>query len=238
MIQVLRTPAPAASTPRPRPAGATPAVGLGLCLLASALGGCAAGTTDRLLGAVTGTNLAVTSTASGSTFAPDLPVAVYRSRDADRADVVLTDIPLERLTGASSAGLTGTVIHLQIFVSPEAGATPIEATAFNATVRQIVLVDGVAGVYGGGGFVTTTSFGGGSVAGRVRDVSLRLIRVGGVAGASSGATPAAAFADPIGNGTLKGTFRATLDESAAAAATAWVRDLVLRADPLAPAAEP
>lgn len=216
MIPILRTQLPSRSA-------------FNACwLLAAALslplmGGCRVGLTDTLLTAVTGTQLELVSTDSGSTFSPALPHCVYRYRDADNADIFLSDIPFDRLGGdgesADGSGLSGTVVHIHIFLTPEAGQTPIESTAFNATVRQFILIDGVAGLYAGGGFVTSGSFGGGSVAGRVRDVSLRLVRAGGP------------FTDPLGTASLTGTFRATLDEPAAAAAHAWTRSIALRAGP-------
>jgi hypothetical protein len=82
-------------------------------------------------------------------------LAVYAAQDRNTADLYLTDLPMERLSAEDDtlAGLSGTIVHVSIFLVPTAGRTPIDVTAVNASIRQVVIADGVVGVYSGGGFV-------------------------------------------------------------------------------------
>lgn len=149
------------------------------------------------------------SGADGShTFAPDYSTAAYRSLDADTYDVFLSDLPRERLTNPSDllAGESGNIVHVHIFLTPDAGSTPIDSTACNFTVRHLVLAGGTAdapvlGLYAGGGFVATQgSLIGGSISGAVSAASERLSR------------STSAFKDLLGSATLSGRFAASEDE--------------------------
>jgi hypothetical protein len=170
------------------------------------------------------------SGADGShTFAPDYSTAAYRSVDADTFDVFLSDIPRERLANPNDllAGASGNLVHVHIFLTPDAGNTPIDSTACNFTVRHLVLAGGTAdapvmGLYAGGGFVATApSLMGGSINGAVSAASERLCR----------STPA--FKDLLGSATLSGRFAASEDEHLADAMSGKLEMLVSRLPALA-----
>lgn len=108
---------------------------------------------------------------------PDLPIRLYRFVDKNSADVILTDVALDRLTDPSAAPPTGTIVHVQFFIHPRPGRTPIESTACSATVQHLVLARGQVGVYAGAGFLLPDGapgdrFFGGSIA----SARLRLTR--------------------------------------------------------------
>lgn len=150
-------------------------------------------------------SISTVSVITGKYIEGDLPSAVYTMPDEFTADVYLTNLPISRLGDASDnlADLSGTVVHIHVFLVPAAGKTPIAQHAVNASVRQLVLSSGQAGLYSGGGFVFTDEPGDSSYAASVRDSSMRL------AVASPG------FVDQLGQANLTGGFNATLDDKAA-----------------------
>jgi len=95
----------------------------------------------------------VDSQVSDTGLRPQLPIRLYRFIDKNSADVILTDIPLERLTDKSKAPPTGHIVHVQLFLNPRPGRTPIEQTACSATVQHLILARGQVGVYTGAGFL-------------------------------------------------------------------------------------
>jgi hypothetical protein len=160
------------------------------------------------------------SAADGSkTFAPGLTTGAYIAADSDTADVYLSDLPPERFTNRADtlAGATGNIVHIHIFLVPDAGSTPIDDTACNFTVRHLVLSGGtpqapVLGLYAGGGFLIPSgtfgaieSFGSGRISGTVSAASQRLSR------------STAGFIDLLGTARLSGSFNAQDDESLAKA---------------------
>jgi hypothetical protein len=190
--------------------------------LAAGLGGC------TLLHPESGGVLTVSAADGSKTFAPGLTTGAYIASDADTADVFLSDLPPERFTDPRDtlAGATGNIVHLHIFLVPDAGQTPIDNTACNFTVRHLVLSGGspnapILGLYAGGGFLmpsgplgTISSFGGGRLAGTVSAASQRLGR----------STPG--FTDLLGPAKLSGRFGATDDEELAKAMSAKFEALV------------
>lgn len=70
----------------------------------------------------------------------------------------LTDVPIERLRRiarqgrADRADLEGMVIHVELLWPPKAGATPMDSSATNVSIRHVMLVDGEVGIYAGAGF--------------------------------------------------------------------------------------
>ncbi|GAB4382565.1 MAG: hypothetical protein Kow0022_00370 [Phycisphaerales bacterium] len=95
----------------------------------------------------------VQSQAFDSGLKPDLSIRLYRFVDKNTADVILTDVPLDRLTDPSAPPPTGSLVHVQFFIHPRPGRTPIESTACSATVQYLVLARGQVGVYAGAGFL-------------------------------------------------------------------------------------
>lgn len=150
-------------------------------------------------------SISTVSVITGKYIEGDLPTAVYTMPDEFTADVYLTNLPISRLsdTNDTLADLTGTVVHIHVFLVPAAGKTPIAQHAVNASVRQLVVSNGQAGIYSGGGFVFTDEPGDSSYAASVRDSSMRL----------TVASPG--FVDQLGQANLTGGFNANLDEKAA-----------------------
>lgn len=95
----------------------------------------------------------VQSQAFDSGLRPNLPIRLYRFVDTNTADVILTDISLDRLTDSSAAPPTGNIFHVQLFINPRPGRTPIESTACSATVQHLLLARGQIGIYTGAGFL-------------------------------------------------------------------------------------
>ncbi len=164
--------------------------------------------------------LTATSTDGTKSLAPNFTTAAYTSIDADTADVYLSDLPRERFANPRDtlADCTGSILHLHIFLVPEAGQTPIDSTACNLTVRQLVLTKNAPqgmGLYGGGGFLNPTGdFGSGDIGGSIYAASHRLTR-------SSGG-----FNDLLGPGTLSGRFSAPQDEQLAQQMSAKLETLI------------
>jgi hypothetical protein len=186
-----------------------------------------------LLGACQGpkASLVLRSTAGTAALAPAYTYSVYRPIDRNTADVFVTDLPVERLIDVRDdlAGASGSIVHIHVFLVPTAGRTPIERTACNFTVRQIVIAgesphrpateDGAGdkpppaparfpamGLYGGGGFLMPDSDSGyDDFGGTIHDATLRLARATGD------------FVDRLGVARLTGSFSAPRDDATAAA---------------------
>ena len=155
------------------------------------------------------------STASPAVFAVRPVEAVYRPVDRNTADLYFTDIPGVGAPGSSGLGLTGSVVHVHLFLTPKAGSTPIDFTASNMTVTHVLLADGAFGVYSGAGFLLPNAPPGGrSLGGRVEDATLR----------PGGRAPG--FAERLGWNELSGRLSATRDERRSAQLAAWL-DAVL-----------
>lgn len=151
--------------------------------------------------------LTATSASGAATFAPGAGTAVYKPIDDNSADVYLTDLPMERLADSRDtlADLSGTIVHVHLFLVPTAGSTPVDSTACNAAARLAVFANGAAGIYSGGGFVFPTTIPGeGDYSGQIRNASLRLVHA------------TADFADKLGPTVLVGGMIAKRDEAAAA----------------------
>lgn len=183
-----------------------------------------------------GGDIELVSEATGRGVTPQLVTAVYRYIDPSTADIYLSDLPLEVLmnpaltsrvkgsspaTGVDNEGeslgqlgtLSGTIIHLHVFLVPRAGKTPIDATACNVTIRQVVLAGDAAGMYAGGGFVDVGALGGSTLSGDIFGGTLRL------------AEASSTFADPLGPARITGAFTAQLDEQASLAAADVLAEL-------------
>ena len=162
-------------------------------------------------------DVSVTSSRTGAALKPKFTTAVYRAADAFTIDVYLTDLPLGRLSDGTDnlGGVSGSIVHVALFLQPSAGKTPIDPTACSGAVRQLVVADGAMGMYGGGAFVTTTSPGKESLSGAVRGGTVRLTR------ASAG------FNDLLGPASLEGKFSARYDDAACRAIAQRLQDAAL-----------
>lgn len=179
------------------------------CALGLALSGCAS------LGVGEGSGrLEIVSADQGSVIVPGTTTAVYRSSDPNTADLYLSDLEPEVLVrrlssppgsgSTASSGVSGSVLHVRMFLNPKAGRTPIDFTASNASVRYIVFADDAVGVYTGGAFLLPSDGPGeASFAGRLGGGNLRLL-------ASEGP-----FVDLLGAAEIRGRVGATLDEDLA-----------------------
>ncbi len=187
-----------------------------LTLLAIAIGGAGCSVFRSEPGGV----LTATSADGTKSLAPNFTTAAYSSLDADTADVYLSDLPRERFANPRDtlADCTGSILHLHIFLVPEAGQTPIDSTACNLTVRQLVLTKNAPqgmGLYGGGGFMLPRGdFGSGDIGGSINAASHRLTR------SSTG------FNDLLGPGTLSGAFSAPQNDQLAQQMSAKLETLV------------
>jgi hypothetical protein len=150
-------------------------------------------------------------------------LAVYAAQDRNTADLYLTDLPMERLSAEDDtlAGLSGTIVHVSIFLVPTAGRTPIDVTAVNASIRQVVIADGVVGVYSGGGFVDVEEIEAEGLEGQIRRATIRLTRQ------SNG------FADALGPSELSGNFNAKLDVARSRVLSARLAAMLKQTQPVA-----
>lgn len=161
-----------------------------------------------------------TSAATGDALRVAYPEAVYVERDANTADLYFSSITGVGVPGAPMRAVSGSVLHVHMFLKPRAGRTPIDFTAANVTVTHILVANGAIGVYGGAGFMLPSGDAGAATfGGRLREVTLR---------------PTAmtdAFDDELGWNELAGVLRAARDPDRAAQIASWV-DAVLADDRL------
>lgn len=182
-----------------------------ILLLAAALSltGCAG------MGSIgTGGGMRSTAVDTGNTLAPNLRTIAYNPRNPQEADVYLTDFtPAQLDTQVAFDELSGSIIHLRIFLRPRAGRTPIERTASTAIVRHAVFANGAVGVYGGGGFIFPRGRPGDrSIGGSFSGATLQLVRASGD------------FNDLLGAAELSGGFRAPLNPELAEQISALLAD--------------
>jgi hypothetical protein len=154
-----------------------------------------------------------------------LPTRAAVVQDRNTADVYLTDLSATTLARLSQGDIgpevSGTLLHVHIFLNPKPGRTPIEDTAASATARLVVVARGQVGVYDGAGFLMPgRSLRKGSAAGTLRNAPTRLTR------ATEG------FDDLLGSSRMQVSFDARSDEAAAAAIAGAIRTLAIVADPI------
>ncbi len=151
-------------------------------------------------------NASVTTTAGNgkTSIKPRFTTAVYRAADAATADIFLTDLPMDRLADPADRleGVSGSLIHIAVFLRPQAGKTPIDPTACTASIRQFIFSDGAVGLYAGGGFVSPGEFGKERVSGSISGATVRLVRA------------TSDFTDLLGPSNLAGSFSARYNEEA------------------------
>jgi hypothetical protein len=161
-------------------------------------------------------SVALRSVANSGVLSPQIRTLAYFSDEPQSADIYLTDLtPSELEPGVNPGTLTGNLIHIHQFLTPNAGKTPIASTASNVTIRYIVLSRGAIGVYGGGGFLQPKgSPGDQTFGGSMKRATMKLLDANGQ------------FHDPLGASTLSASFRAPLDPSLARLMAARVQDFV------------
>ncbi|MEZ6164602.1 MAG: hypothetical protein R3B67_09225 [Phycisphaerales bacterium] len=167
----------------------------------------------------------VLSDTTGSVYETNLRTRVYAFHDENTADIYLTDLPDAQLTAffeknADWSQISGTIVHIHLFLDPKPGKTPIEPTAANASIRYAIISNGQIGIYDGAGFMLPgRKPGKDSINGSFKAAPLRLTR------ASDG------FADLLTPARLDLSFDAKLDERAAP-------ELQARLDAMAAVAKP
>lgn len=132
---------------------------------------------------------------------PNLRTALYRTDNNNQISVLLSDLDAEELAEGRFPASGFQVILLEMLWLPRAGATPLDPTSTNATVRHLIFGPTTAvGVYGGGGFIyPRNDLGDPTLRGSVYDATLRLTD------ASDD------FINRLGVTTLTGTFTARRD---------------------------
>ncbi|HYF14389.1 MAG TPA: hypothetical protein VD971_04870 [Phycisphaerales bacterium] len=164
----------------------------------------------------------LTSRFAGRTLELPARTRAYASPDAGVADLYFSDLPAETFRdGADLSTLTGTIVHIRMFMQPRAGKTPIADDATNATARVVVLAKGQAGVYAGGGFFRSGDRPGrGSYDGVFRAATLYL----------AGATPG--FDDALGPSLMSGSIACLRDEKLAKAMARAFDTVAFAVDPV------
>lgn len=129
------------------------------------------------------------------------PTRVVLASDSATADFYLTDLPPELWRpGADLSGVSGTLVHLHLFLPPAAGRAPMGENASNLSIRYVVIAGGEIGTYAGGGFFYVDGkLDGRRAGGNFSGASMRLVR----------ASPN--FRDILGASRLGGSFSARKD---------------------------
>ncbi len=170
-----------------------------LAVLAAALLLCAAGGCS-LLGRSGGQIEVVTLNGAGARLSGDLQTAIYRSRDTNTATFLFSDLSVDDLRSGRFGD--GRIVCVDMAWRPKAGDTPMDRTATNCTVRQVILTQSAAGIYDGAGFLAPSSRAGrSSFGGSISGATLRL------AESSDG------FQDLLGTAELSGSFTARRDDA-------------------------
>jgi len=199
-------------------------LGLAAALAASMLG--VVGCNALRGGGGSGGQSSIVSDTTDSAFTAPLPTRAYTYHDDNTADIYLTDLSDEELTaffrsGADWSRISGTLVHVHLFLDPKPGKTPIEPTAATATVRYAIIADGRIGIYDGAGFMLPGQKPGkDTISGTLEDAPIRLSRV----------TPG--FNDPFTAGKLDLTFEAPLDDRIAPELRARLDAVAARARPV------
>ena len=147
---------------------------------------------------------------------PNFTLRVYGYDDQSTADIYLTTLTRDQLRpGVDLSDVSGHLIHIQMFVKPRPGRTPIAPTAFNAAVTHIVIANGRLGVYRGGGFLLP--------GGNVGDLNFGGRLIGGTLRLESRSE---GFRDLLGASALRANFRAEKQHGTAELARQRMRELI------------
>lgn len=88
--------------------------------------------------------------AEPAVLAPNFKTAVYAVDRESVASFYLSDLTTDELLSGNFE--RGQIIHIEMLWLPRAGATPMDESAANVSVRKVLIIDGQVGVYGGTGF--------------------------------------------------------------------------------------
>ena len=122
--------------------------------------------------------------------------AFYADGDSVETSFILSDVGLDQLL--SGKFNRGHVVRVDLLWMPKPGATPMDSSATNASIRYVIVADGELGIYAGAGFALPKGDASGrSIAVRLRDASMELVD------STDG------FVDLLSPASLTGTFTAT-----------------------------
>ncbi len=139
--------------------------------------------------------------------------AFYADGSSVETSFVLSDVGLDQLLGGQIS--RGQVVRIDLLWVPKPGATPMDSSATNASIRYVIVTDGELGVYVGAGFAMPQGdASGASLTVRLRDGSLVLLE------STDG------FVDLLSPATLTGSFTATHNDQRARQLSAALRRLV------------
>ena len=107
------------------------------------------------------TRVSLSATDSQARLAPAYTSAAYTFTDENTVDIYVSDLSPDELSQAWATPTTdqpgrpvGQITHIHMFLRPQAGRTPIDPNASNATIRHLILApEGATGLYAGGGFL-------------------------------------------------------------------------------------
>lgn len=135
-------------------------------------------------------------------LATEFTTTLYGIDEESIASIFLSDLPAEAIIAGDLS--EGSVIHIEVLWMPHPGRTPIDSSATNVSVRQIVFAGREVGIYGGTGFGRPSEEPGDeSLSISCHEVSLTLLD------ASS------AFQDLITPGLLEGSIAVNRDDALA-----------------------
>lgn len=140
--------------------------------------------------------------ADSAVLAPNFKTAVYAVDRESVASFYLADLTSDQLLSGNFE--RGQLIHIEMLWLPRAGATPMDESAANVSVRKVLIIDGQVGVYGGTGFALPAGTPGDDrLAVSVYDATLDLIDASN------------RFNDALSPALLEGVFTAQRDDSLA-----------------------
>lgn len=180
-------------------------------------------------GCATGATTSLNSEAGTGELDGRMTTLVYASTDKNTADIYLSDLPRGALEpDGDLSSVSGQFVHLHVFITPEAGSTPIDVGACSVVFRTIVVARGQLGMYGGGAFLNPKSApGGDTFAGSISRGTGRLI------------TSTPGFVDKLGASVFGAKFRVPRNEKAAAECAKRLQTMLeLMPPPPAPKAKP
>ncbi len=190
-----------------------------LALLLGLIAAAAAPSACSVVGGGTPTFRAVSQSGNG-VFEPTIRTAIYKKVDSNTASIILSDLPeadLESRLAGGARGMPGAVLHLQMFVQPYAGRTPVASTACNTSITLVLFTGESMGIYGGGGFMFPSStVGDAQFSARMDGATMRLL----VAGPG--------FADRLGLSEASGRITARRDDALAEAINSRLTMLLAR----------
>ncbi len=137
--------------------------------------------------------------AQAATLPSRFTTAVYSPSNLNIASFYLWDGDVEALLNGQPTN--GQFVHVEILWEPRPGRTPIDDSTLNASVRQVIFVNGEFGVYGGAGLARLgDGVGSTQVSVSIPTASLTLLE------------SSENFNDQLSPAHLTGGFTATLDE--------------------------